>query len=288
VCSSDLAEPTPSGGRALLEQIVRAARAACAEVDAPWASVRGVVVGTPGVLDPESDHVSLAPNIHGLREVSISSALRRRLRTEVVVENDVNLSAVGERWRGCAADQDDFVFLGVGTGFGMGAVVGGELFRGSRGAAGEIAFLPLGADPFAARARRDGALEAAAAGEGIRRRARELRRAGVRTALGPRASPEQIFAAAGHGDELGTRILEEEARLIALAALSACTVLDPQLVVLGGGVGANPALLEPVREALGRCMPLPVRVETTRLGERAALYGALAVGLAGARARLLA
>jgi predicted NBD/HSP70 family sugar kinase len=278
---------TASAGESILEQMVRQARAICADAGAPWSTVRNVVVGAPGVLDRSSDHLALAPNVHGLRSLPLSSALRRRLGVRIVVENDVNLSAVGERWQGCATNCDDFVFLSVGTGIGMGIVMGGELFRGSRGAAGEVSFLPIGGDPFDRRTRRHGALESAASGSAIRAAARRLRADHPQTVLGPRASAQQIFAAAVDGDELGRRVLADEARMVALAVLAACAVLDPQMVVLGGGVGANPALLEPVRAALVECTPFDVRVETTRLGERAALLGALAVGVDDARVELL-
>ena len=103
-----------------------------------WRECPGVVEGSNGV-------VRLAENVPGLEGMPFADELRERLDLPVVLENDINLAAVGERWRGAARGVDDFVFLSVGTGMGAGLVLGGELHRGRHGAAGEIDFA-LGGD----------------------------------------------------------------------------------------------------------------------------------------------
>ncbi len=96
------------------------------------------VVGVPGVVASGGDRVTLAESIAGLEGLSVGSELERRLGVRVRVENDVNLAALGEQWRGVARGVEDFVFLQIGTGLGAGVVLGGSLHRGRNGAAGEV------------------------------------------------------------------------------------------------------------------------------------------------------
>ena len=116
--------------------------AAC---DLPAGALDGAVAGVPGVIEAPEGAVGLAGNIPGLEGLPIGAVLERRLDVPVQVENDVNLAAVGEHWRGVGQGVDDFVFLSVGTGLGAGLVLRGELHRGHHGAAGEVDFA-LGGD----------------------------------------------------------------------------------------------------------------------------------------------
>jgi predicted NBD/HSP70 family sugar kinase len=240
----------------------------------PPARFHGAVVGAPGVVNGTTGRISLADNIHGLDGLEVGAELRRQLDIEVTVENDVNLAALGERWRGVAEGRDDFAFLSVGTGLGAGLVLGGELHRGHHGAAGEVDYafgvgLERDVDPCAA-ALMAFVAEQAARGE----RATTLSE--------PFALPA-VFAAARADDELARAAVAEEARRIALHIAPIAAVADVGLVVIGGGIGANgDLLLEPVRAELGARLPYPPRVEVSSLGDAAVLSGALSVGLEGA------
>jgi predicted NBD/HSP70 family sugar kinase len=237
----------------------------------PGERFHGVVVGAPGVVNGTTGRISLADNIHGLDGLEVGAELSRQLDMAVTVENDVNLAALGERWRGVAQGRDDFAFLSVGTGLGAGLVLGGEVHRGHHGAAGEVDYafgvgVERDIDPCAA------ALvafvgELAARGEP------------VTTLTEPFAIPA-VFAAARAGDELARAAVAEEARRIALHIAPIAAVADIGLVVIGGGIGANgDLLLEPVRAELGARLPYPPRVEVSALGDAAVLSGALSVGV---------
>jgi predicted NBD/HSP70 family sugar kinase len=231
-----------------------------------------VVVGIPGVVDVASDRIDLATSVRGLEGETFGDALRNRLGLTVALENDVNLAALGEQWRGVARGVDDFVFLSIGTGMGAGLVLRGELHRGHHGAAGEIDYAFVGlaqdVDPCA------GAISAYA------ERLVASRGEGAPTSLASPYDPRSIFAAARAGEELAAEIVDEVARRIALHIVPVASVTDVSLVVLGGGLGANgDLLLAPVRAALERWIPYPPRVETSSLGEAAVLFGALATGL---------
>ena len=230
------------------------------------------VVGVPGVVDADTGRLTLATNVPGLEGREWGTELSERLELTVSVENDINLAAVGERWRGMARGIEDFVFLSVGTGLGAGLVLRGELHRGRHGAAGEVDLVAAGRDedidPCATAV---SALAAKLAGEN------------GQTTLRPPYDARAIFAAARSGDAVARAVVEEEARRIALHIAPIAAVTDIALVVLGGGIGVNAdLLLDPIRNLLTRWLPYPPRVEVSSLGDAAVLTGALAVGLRAA------
>jgi predicted NBD/HSP70 family sugar kinase len=252
---------------ALRESLVAAAALPVERID-------GIVLGVPGVIDAETSTLHLtSPNIPGLEGRAFGVELGDRLGIDVTLENDVNLAAVGERWAGVARGVDDFAFLSVGTGMGMGLVLGGELHRGNHGAAGEVDWALAGlaedVDPSA---------------DGVAALAARVAPAGsTGTSLAPPYDARAVFAAARRGDPLGRTVVEEVARRIAAHITPIAAVADPALVVLGGGLGANgDLLLTPVRRLLAAWIPYPPQIEISSLGEAAVLMGALAVGLRSA------
>jgi predicted NBD/HSP70 family sugar kinase len=232
------------------------------------------VIGVPGAVDPGTGEVRLAGNIRGLEGLDLGRALSERLDLRVSVENDINLAAVGEQWRGVGRGVDSFAFLSVGTGLGAGLVVRGKLVRGHRGAAGELDYALLGAgsgqdDPCA------GAISAFAA--------EAAGRVPVATRMQPPYSVPSVFGDARAGDPVAQMVVDEAARRITAHVMPIAAVADVELVVLGGGVGVNgDLLLAPIRERLTAALPFPPRVEVSSLGDAAVLTGALAIGLSSA------
>jgi predicted NBD/HSP70 family sugar kinase len=266
----------------LIGQIGTIAHELAGEAGLRWKQVTHVTVGSPGVFDPVRGLVNLAPNLPGWGRQGLVEAVHEQLGPNVSFENDVNLAAIGERWRGHGRDVDNFVYLWVGTGVGMGLVLNGQLYSGANGAAGEAAYMPLGIDdPHDPTARRRGAFEEAAAGAAIVRVARTL---------GMTSSPltaKKVFAAARRGDPAASAAVETEAARIALGIATVAAVLDPELVILGGGVGRNgDLLLEPIERELREVSPFRPRVVVSALGEDAVLHGAVATALQAARDRV--
>jgi glucokinase len=247
------------------------ALAASAGVDRD--SVRATAVGGAGAAT-ESGALSLAPNLELSDAASFGTDLRRSLRHPVVVENDVNAAAVGELTFGVGREHDDFVVIASGTGIGMGVVSGGRLVRGARGAAGEIGFLPFGADPFDPLNQRRGPLEEVLAGDALA--------AGFRSTTGIQADPTEIFDLMD-GDDRAREAVELHARWLALGLVAVRAIVDPAAVVLTGGIGSRPELLEPLRRALAALGAPDLRVVSSDLGGRAAVLGALTLarGTAG-------
>jgi predicted NBD/HSP70 family sugar kinase len=200
----------------------------------------------------------------------------------VLVENNVNLAAIGERWAGVARGVSSFVFVAIGAGVGMGIVIDDELVRGAHGAAGEIAYVPSRTDPFDERHRLHGGLEDEIGAEGILAAYAQAVASDGAPGAGV-SSAQEVFELAGRGDERAAAVVQGVARRLGIAIATVCAVIDPELVVLGGGIGSNAALVGPVRAAVAALLPLASRIETSRLGDRAALYGAVAVALRRAR-----
>jgi predicted NBD/HSP70 family sugar kinase len=238
----------------------------------PHERIDGVVLGVPGAVDPAETLRLTTPHIPGLEGRAFADEVRDRVGLPVALENDINLAAVGEGWAGVARGVDDFAFLSVGTGTGLGLVLGGELHRGTHGTAGEIDWALSGSgDDLDPSAEGVGALAAGAAWPGA-----------VEGAPLP-YDARDIFAAARRGDPLAQTIVELVARRMAAHIAPVAAVADPELVVLGGGLGMNgDLLLEPVRELLSEWLPYPPRVEISSLGESAVLMGAVATGLQSA------
>jgi predicted NBD/HSP70 family sugar kinase len=235
------------------------------------------------VLEPTRGQVALAYALPGWGRRGLVEAVQRELGTKIAFENDVNLAALGEQWRGLGKGVENFVYLHVGTGVGAGLVLNGSLYRGASGAAGEVGYLPLGADdvhdPVS---RRRGALDRAAGAAGV---------AGIARDLGMPApiSAQRVFAQARRGDELARKAVGLEAERIALAIAALVPVVDPELVVLGGGIGRNgDLLLEPIEREVRRLSPFRPRIEVSALGEEAGLHGAIATALQAAQGLLFA
>ncbi|MGI9052622.1 MAG: ROK family transcriptional regulator [Ilumatobacteraceae bacterium] len=267
---------TTAGGQAVIDQLVEVARGLARRTGVPWSKVDAVSIGTPGVLAADGT-LGLAQNVTGLGAVPVLVELRRALRTTVVLENDVNMAVIGELEAGVAASCRTFALLAIGTGVGAGLVIDGRLVRGANGAAGEVAYLPIGGDPTTADARVRGTLEVAIAGSGVQALiASELgRRRANHSALDITSTARDAYELAAAGDAVARRVVARHAELVARAVLSLVSVIDPELVVVGGGIGSNPLLLPPLRAELARLASWPVRVETSALGARAGLIGAI-------------
>jgi predicted NBD/HSP70 family sugar kinase len=229
------------------------------------------VIGSPGIVEPDGHALQLAPNLPGWERPAVLRDLRRLLGEGTTIENDVDAAAVAERDHGAGREFSTFALVSVGTGIGMGLVLDGELHRGAHGAAGEIAFLPLADGEVDPRdARRRGALESAVSSAAV---VRAARRAGTR-----RRSARSVFAAAAAGDERAREIVSGEAALVAHALGAIVAVIDPELIVLGGGIGRAPGFAEKVRTRLAELSPVVPEVRPSALGEDAVVDGCLAVG----------
>jgi predicted NBD/HSP70 family sugar kinase len=243
-----------------------------------WSQVVHAVIGTPGVLDAQSKRVLFSANLPEWGRQGLLAELQAAFHLNLSVENDANLAALGERSFGWGTDASTFVSITVGTGVGMGIVINGVLYRGAHGAAGEIGFLPFGLNEneeqnVALSENYLGMFEEAASAEGIVRLAHQH-------GLPPSLSAKQIFDAAAQGNPEALAIIEQEGQHLALAIATIAAVLDPELVVIGGGVGQRIELLRaPLERRLQQLTPLRPRIVATKLGADSVLLGAVATAL---------
>ncbi|WP_187977073.1 ROK family protein [Mycetocola sp. JXN-3] len=267
-----LTEPTRPGIALIAQLTDIVTRLSALDPDAP---VAGTAIGGAGVPLPDGSGFTQAPNLGELGEVSLVAELRRRLGHPVVIENDVNIAALGELHAGAGRESESFAFVSVGTGIGVGLVLAGSIWPGVSGAAGEVGYLPFGSDPLDPRNQRRGALEEVVAGNVLAQRLPQ-------PAGEPPLTAREVFAAAEAGDPLAVQALDTQARWLAHTLLAIDAVVDPGLYILGGGIGSRPELLAPLDHWLARLGRPGLRVRSSELGDDAPLHGAVHLALAAA------
>jgi glucokinase len=238
----------------------------------------------PGIVFARTGRV-WAPNIPGWDHFPLRNRLTAATDIPLVLDSDRSACVLGEQWKGAAKGKRDVVFLAVGTGIGAGILSGGKLIRGNRDIAGAVGWFAL--DPrFKSEYSVLGCFEAEASGGSIGRKARELlasgepslMRAAVRGGI-DRVTARTVMESARAGDSLARRILDGAIVYLAMGIANIVSLLNPETVVLGGGLfQASDLLLEPVRKEFKKwAQPLAaqkVKIELPELGENAGLYGA--------------
>jgi predicted NBD/HSP70 family sugar kinase len=261
-------------GQDRVVELSRLAESLCAEAGLALAAITQTVLGSPGVYDPGRDALRLAGPLPGWERPAVLTQLRAAFGPSLMLENDIDAAALAERAHGHGRDVESFAFVSVGTGIGLGLILNGHLHRGAHGAAGEIAYLPLdhGEATDARDARRRGRLEAAASAAGI---VRAARRAGMRGSV----SAREVFAAADRGDARAMKVVADEALLVAKAVCAVVAVADPELIVIGGGIGQAAGFLDAVARDVPRFAPVLPELRVSALGTEAVVDGCLAAGL---------
>lgn len=265
-----------------LERLVTAASSMLAESGRPC---HAVCVGVPGIYRPEQDQVEQALNLPGFDGLEVGAYLSERFGVPAFVENDVNLAALGELAR--LSDEEaggDFAAVFAGTGIGLGLVVGGELYRGGTGSAGELGSLAVavpGVDATPV------TLEDVASAPSIRKRLGRAIEDGRPSTLDPGADIAEILAAAGRGDTAATMVLSEVAGAMAFAVSHLCLIADPTRIVFGGPVGADLVFIDAVRDRLSSLVTTAPELIASSLGDRATLIGAASMSLRHVRESLI-
>ncbi|MFI9363792.1 ROK family protein [Kitasatospora sp. NPDC053057] len=263
---------------AVADAVVAAAQEATAEAGLSAADIVHAVIGTPGVWDEERRGVRYATSLPGWGRPGLFDRIGEGLGTAVTVANDANLAALGEYTLGAGRGSRMFAYLLVGTGLGLGVVKDGELLLGAHGALGEIGLVPL---PALAGEPAGTTLEQEAAADAVVRAAREF---GLEGAGGRQLTAKRVFERARAGDGAALRAVQWEADRLAYAVAVLSAVLDPDLLVLGGGIGSSAdLLLEPLEQALRRFAPMRPTLAPSLLGEEAVLLGAVSTALETAR-----
>jgi glucokinase len=253
------------------------------DAPAPRPPLLAIGIGAPGMTDVERGVVIEAANLRGWTNVPLMKLVAREFRAPVAVDNDVNMAALGEYWMGCAKGQSNFAFVALGRGVGAGIMIDGRVHRGSQWYAGEINHLLLDHTQWRKDFGPQGYLEHRIGAGAIARDWKRVSRAG----RGGAAELATLFAAARRNDPAASRLVSEIAVALGVAVANLATVLDPALVVIGGGIGqAGEQLLGPVRDVVSRVVRNQPVIRTTALGGDAQLYGSVLTALRLANRRL--
>jgi predicted NBD/HSP70 family sugar kinase len=233
-----------------------------------------MAVAAPGRVDARSG-VVLEAGIFHWRNVPVMERIERAFRVPVLVDNDVNLAALGEMHAGLAQGVDNFILIRLGTGVGAGVVLGRQLYRGSHWAAGEIGHMIFDRASVAEEAIERGHLELAIGSDRVRER---MRKAAASRPASEGATPGSHLAArlseaALLNDPVAAEVIDEVAAQLGVAVADMSAALDPELVVLSGEL--FDLVTDRIKEFVERVIPWPVRIERSALGEDAALMGAI-------------
>lgn len=264
VVSSERAFTDPGiGAEERVEQARKLLTHTLAEAGLTPERILAVCVGSSGPISSDGV-VRLRTGIPGFLDLDLRTRMRHGFDWDVVVENDCNLAAIGERWRGLATGKDNFVCLLAGERIGAGIVLDGRLIRGHRNAAGGVQFLRLMRNP--------------SADEGIAYLARKFG-----------GDPPATFRALAAGDTTAARVIDKSIEPVVSVIATVGMLLDPEFVVISGAVAAaGEALLEPIRHKLAELSIATPAVATSPLQRNAVVTGAVRLALDRAESKYLA
>jgi glucokinase len=237
----------------------------------------GIAVGAPGVTHVKTGVVEWAPSL-SWRDFPLKQRIADRFHLPVVVDNDVNLAVLGEQWFGAGRGVNNLLLLAIGTGMGAGLIIDGVIYRGHNEAAGEVGyFLPeVGAlgkqyDQF-------GAMESIISGTGIAERAKRLLNGIKSEDELDSLTAGEVFDAARKGESWAIQIVDETADYLSMVIADISTLLDPELIVLSGGVSnSTDLLIEPILKRLDSVIQHIPRLEVSTLGAKATVMGAISL-----------
>jgi glucokinase len=251
--------------------------------------LRAVGIGVPSAVDAERGIVAFANNLPGWKDIHLGHELEKEFRVPVFMENDANMAALGEHWRGVARGVSNFVFIAIGTGIGSGVFVDGKLYRGHSGWAGELFRMnidwPKWGDDFGD----SGHFESYVSGMGIAAEGRKALAMAASTAASGLAQERDaffVFESFRQGNAEARAVLEKIFIMLGVGIANVVAILEPDLIVLGGGItkGAPEFMLataEKVVRAIQKDLTPPLKLSS--LEDKAQTFGAIYAALQAAR-----
>jgi len=237
--------------------------------------VRGIGVGAPGVTLHKDGIVTWAYTLHW-DKFPLKAKLSGRYDLPIIVDNDVNLAALGELWFGAGQNVQDMILIAIGTGIGAGVIIEGALYRGYKEASGEVGNMIPGREFLGKNYQDFGALESVASGTGIAARAREILKSQRTQKELLDLVAEDVFEAARKGESWAWIVINETVDYLAIAIANLVSAFDPELIVLGGGVSRSAdMLITPILNRISGVIPNPPKLVVSNLGLRATVMGAI-------------
>jgi len=274
-------EPLPKDARspnAVIEVLRVSLRAIMQRHGLPWKKLLAMTVGVAGITNTRDGIVISVSSSDTWRAVPFRDMLEQHFSCAIFVENDTNLAAIGEHFRGVAQSEDSFIFVTVGSGVGAGIFVNGKIMHGASWSAGEIGYLHIpNISSVQPSLYEFGRLEQVLGGPGILRSWNAVsHKSGVATKV---RKASNVLDLALEGNAVAQKLVLQRARLLKDVVLNLSLTLNPSLFVFGGDLGAHAALLEPTVEMLRKSEVAVARVLPSSLGSSAVVWGAVAVAM---------
>jgi glucokinase len=235
----------------------------------------GIAVGAPGVTHVRSGIVEWAPSLNW-RNFPLKQKLEGCFGMPVFVENDVNLAVLGEQWFGTGKGVNNMVLLAIGTGLGAGLIIDGAIYRGHTESAGEVGYMVSSVAALGKSYDEFGAMESIVSGTGVNDRAKKALEGHIPAEKLSSMTAADVFTAARGGEIWAKQVVDETADHLSVTIANIVCLLDPELIVLGGGVANSGDILIPaIRQRIHGVIPHLPRIEASTLGTRATVMGAI-------------
>jgi glucokinase len=208
------------------------------------AHLSGIGIGVPGIIDQQTGRVCATANLPGWHDYPVRAEIERRLKTIVILENDANVAALGEKWLGAAQNFSDMAMVTLGTGVGGGFVLGDSIWRGANGMAGEVGHMTIEPEGQLCGCGNRGCVEQYASATAVVRMAREVVASNAASALAravnndPEFGAKTVYSLAIHGDEDARGIFRCVGRSLGILLASLVNALNLPIYVIGGGVSS--------------------------------------------------
>ena len=243
---------------------------------------KAISAAVPGTVNVSDGIIITAPNLPALNDFRMVAALENILGTKAVLENDANAAAVGENWLGMSKGFKNSIYVTLGTGVGGGVIIDGKVLRGVGGLAGEIGHLCVEAFGAPCRCGSCGCVEQYSSASAIIRMAKELEPQYPESVLknnNARIKAFEVFQAGTAGDELALEVFRQMGFYLGVALTSLLNVLNPEIIVIGGGASAGwelfaPSMHETIRQRAYGGSTIRAKIVRGELGDDAGILGA--------------
>lgn len=274
------------GPEAVIKRIIESIKQVVSGAD-----IRGIGIGAAGGCEASTGIITFSPNLPGWHNIPLRDIIQREFGLPTYLENDATLAALGEHYFGAGVGIDNLIYVTIGTGIGGGIIIGGQLYRGASGTAGEIGHMTIDVNGPRCNCGSIGCWETFASGTALAREAVKRIKAGAQTTILSfadgdlnKVSGETVFMAAQEGDSLAVELISVTGYYLGVGLVNLVNIFNPQLILIGGGLAQmGSLLLDPaVKVVAEHAFRLPaeaVRIELARLGADAGAFGAVALVL---------
>jgi glucokinase len=292
--TAKLSTKADRGVEAVIDRIARCVNEAVDECDLSLKLIRGVGIGAPGAVDSDSGRVIFAPNLPGWKDIPLKKELEKRLGVPVFTGNDCNVCTLGTFDREYKAKPKNLIGVFIGTGIGGGLVINGDLYSGHNLTAGEIGHMVIEVNGPKCGCGNRGCLEALASRTAIFRKIQSAVKDGQKTILTDMLGNDLADMRSGDlrkairkGDKFVEKVVEEAAEYAGVGVANLINILNPEIVVVGGGViealenEVMPSLLKAVKEHVMPGTSDGIKIEASKLGDHAGITGAAVLARRG-------